>query len=312
MSRDALPELEIALLCSLYYLEPASTASLLAPPRAENDLHALMAERLGAVRAPAVEQELQRLVTEGLAGRDGLRWRLTDRGRALAYEAGELEIQRQSGLWRKVVALLPARSSFQRILDVGSAGGSAARAMREAGLLASDGIYIGVDISHRALTAGIELAHLGGGQDAATLRVQSTAYRLPLPGEAVDCCVSRSTLYYLRKRSALAEMARVARTGGYLIVAVPTIAYMTRRALRGWAALRVREAIKYTAAMLLGSVAWLGVDVRPPRALFSGETKRSVRAQVARIPAVRIIFLEKVSLPFIGTPLLLVAEKLAA
>jgi SAM-dependent methyltransferase len=310
MSRHELSELEAALLCRLYYLEPASSDRLRSPFRKGADLHSVMAGRLSSANPADADGGLQRLLAHQLVTHDRRGWKLTDRGRTLAYEAGELEIQRLSGLWGVVARIIPGRPSFQRVLDVGSAGGSAATAMREAGILAADGTYIGVDISHRALTAGVELTRRGGREDAVTLRIQGTAYRLPLAGKAVDCCVSRSTLYYLQKRPVLMEMARVAKEGGYLVVAVPTIGYMGKRALRGLATLRFREALKYAAATIFGVVAWLGVDVRPPHALFSGETKRGLRAQIARVPGVRLVFLERLPLPFLGSPLLLVAKKL--
>jgi len=314
MTRQVRPPPEITLLTRLHDLEPASTDRLLSRTKLRdpnlNALHAVMAARLAGTSVAEANELLERCRAQGLATHDGHDWGLTDRGRALGYEAGELDAQRLSRLWGVIADILPGRPSFARVLDVGGAGGTAGAAMREAGFLARSGTYVAVDISHRALTSGIELSRLSGDEDPATLRVQGTAYRLPLARGAVDCCVSRSTLYYLQKRTVLSEMTRVLSRGGYLIVAVPTMGYMTRRAWRGWSGGRLREAIKYTAATILGSIAWLGVDVRPPRALFTGESRRGLRAQLARVPGLRLVFLKQLSLPFIGSPLLLVAEKL--
>jgi SAM-dependent methyltransferase len=310
MIGQGLAQSEIALLCRLYYLEPAPAQDLIAAYQGRNELHTLVADRLAGTGIAEAQACLERLRAELLVTRNHEGWRLTEQGRALAYEVGERHIQRLSGFWSVVAKLLPTQPSFTRVVDIGCGGGGAGLVIREAGMLAPGGVYIGMDISYAALTAGIELSRRGGG-DIATVHVQGTAYHMPFAGGAIDCCVSRSTLYYLQKGKALAEMARVVRKGGLLIVAVPTIGYMARRALHGWSTLRPREAIKYTAATLLGIVAWLGADVRPPPALFTGETKRSLRARLARIPELRLVLLKRLALPFVGHPLLLVAEKLA-
>lgn len=308
MAGERFAPADIALLCRLYQLEPATAEGLIAPCEGRNDLQAALARQLAATSATEARERLERLRAARFVELRQEAWALTDPGRALAYEAGELQIQRLSGLWGRVADLLPAQPSFARVLDVGSGGGSAGLVMREAGLLAAEALYIGVDISHLALASGIELSH-SSGADITTARLQGSVYQLPLGCGTVDCCVSRSTLYYLQKRRALAEMARVVKTGGCLIVLVPTIGYMMRRAVRGWSTLRLREAVKYTAATLLGAVAWLGVDVKPPRALFTGETKRGLRVQLSGVPGLRLVLLKQLTLPFVGRPLLLIAEK---
>ena len=168
---------------------------------------------------------------------------------------------------------------------------------------------IGLDVDYSSLHAGAGLLQQFCGKLPEVLPVDGDAYHLPQEDGTVDCVLSRGLLYYLQKYKTFGEMVRVLRTGGYLVVTVPTINFMTRRVWDGVKTFRLRQTIRYALAVLLGIIAWSGFDVRPWHGLFIGETLKGMRARVAAEPGLRVIRLERISLPFLGNPILLVAEK---
>ncbi|QFZ21010.1 class I SAM-dependent methyltransferase [Saccharothrix syringae] len=99
----------------------------------------------------------------------------------------------------------------RRVLDAGCGAGPLAEALRDRGA-----VVAGFDAS----TTMVELARRRLGADA-DLRVADLAEPLPYPDGAFDDVVAALVLHYLEDWTApLAELRRVLRTGGRLIVAV--------------------------------------------------------------------------------------------
>jgi methionine biosynthesis protein MetW len=109
-------------------------------------------------------------------------------------------------------------TSKSACLDVGCGDG------RAAGLWLHEhaGEYVGVDVS----TTGVAAAR-GLGLDA---RVVEDAASLPFPADSFDLAVASEVLEHLFDPSlAVAEVRRVLRPGGVLVVTVPNVAYWRRR-----------------------------------------------------------------------------------
>ena len=313
MTRSAqwrdLSDLEVALLCRLHYLARGSVEALGSDISQGQGLERVLAEKLAAEPRTAIHEALLHLDAAGLTCCAGEQWRLTDRGRPLAYNLCELEIQRQSGVWATIAATLGIHGPFRSMLDIGCSGGMSAIPGSEAGLLSENSRYIGLDVDQRGLHAGLDLlAQFSGTAPSVTL-IAGDARRLPIADSSVECVISRATLYYLKKRPVLAEMVRSLTPGGYLIVTVPTLDYMAGKFLEGVMALNFRQAVVHAIAVILGLFAWLGFDVSPPRGCFIGETRRGLASRMKHVPEMKLLRLAPISLPMLGKPLLLVARK---
>lgn len=112
-----------------------------------------------------------------------------------------------------------------QVLDVGCGDGSASGAW----LAGRCGGYVGVDVS----PAAVESARASG-LDARTI---DDAGELPFPGESFDAAICTEVLEHLfDPLGALAEIRRVLRPGGTVVVTVPNVAnwrYRTDLALFG-------------------------------------------------------------------------------
>jgi arsenite methyltransferase len=107
-------------------------------------------------------------------------------------------------------------------LDVGSGPGNITASLARAA--GKDGLALGVDISLPMLARAVRAQ---SGPNVGFLRAD--AQRLPLRDNTVDAVVSMAALQLIPKpAAALAEMARVLRPGGRLVVMVPTVGPATR------------------------------------------------------------------------------------
>lgn len=97
-----------------------------------------------------------------------------------------------------------------RILDVGCGTGALLQALRHRYPQAA---LTGIDVSAQMLA--IAAGKLGGGDRLCVASAQA----LPLTDEAFDVVICMSALHYFRHPArALAEMRRVARPGGYIVI----------------------------------------------------------------------------------------------
>jgi demethylmenaquinone methyltransferase/2-methoxy-6-polyprenyl-1,4-benzoquinol methylase len=114
-------------------------------------------------------------------------------------------------LWKAFAVRLAGVRPGERVLDVASGSGDLARAMRERGAE----VWMS-DINGRMLAAGRDRMLDAGGIVPA---VQCDAERLPFPAGRFDCATVGFGLRNMtRKDAALAEMTRVLKPGGRLLV----------------------------------------------------------------------------------------------
>jgi len=122
-----------------------------------------------------------------------------------AYHVLELQIAADPADTRRVMPSITA--AHRRIVDVGCGAGQTLIASR----LPEDVIAVGVDCDQGALSLGRLLYP--------RLRLaRARGESLPLPTAYFDLAISRVALPYMRTGAALAEMARVLRPGGRLLV----------------------------------------------------------------------------------------------
>src|SRR5262245_7954626 len=121
----------------------------------------------------------------------------------IAYHVGELEVARTLNDPRRVMPTLP--DQYQSILDVGCGAGQI--------LIACDlepGIFAcGVDLDEEALALGRRMSEN-------ILFVCAQGERLPFNDHSFDIVISRVALPHMHIPSALHEIARVLRPGGYV------------------------------------------------------------------------------------------------
>ncbi|RDI24736.1 class I SAM-dependent methyltransferase [Lentzea flaviverrucosa] len=146
---------------------------------------------------------------------------------AQAYAADNEKNYANACYERPATLALAGDVTGRRILDAGCGAGPLFAALRERGAVVS-----GVDVS-----AGmVEQARLRLGADA-DLRVADLGEPLPFPDSEFDDVIASLVLHYLQDWGpALAEVRRVLRTGGRLIVSVnhPTAGYCEERLAGGW------------------------------------------------------------------------------
>jgi ubiquinone/menaquinone biosynthesis C-methylase UbiE len=117
---------------------------------------------------------------------------------------------------RAIVQEVPPPREEARVLDVGCATGRLLRRMAEGGVRN----LCGVDLAPRI----VEVARrkLGETDAAADIRVADAEENLPWPADSFDLVTMTGVLHhFFRPREALAEVRRVLRAGGKILVAEP-------------------------------------------------------------------------------------------
>jgi demethylmenaquinone methyltransferase / 2-methoxy-6-polyprenyl-1,4-benzoquinol methylase len=116
--------------------------------------------------------------------------------------------------WKAFAVALARVRAGERVLDIASGSGDLARALaRRAG---ATGQVLVTDINRRMLARGRDRLLDGG---CLAMAVQCDAERLPFPSSWFDCVTVGFGLRNMtRKDAALAEMARVLKPGGRLLV----------------------------------------------------------------------------------------------
>ena len=113
--------------------------------------------------------------------------------------------------WKRFAVWLARVQPGERVLDVATGSGDLARALSERGAQ----VWM-TDINHRMLCVGRDRVLDAGGMMPA---VQCDAERLPFPERSFDCVTVAFGLRNMtHKDRALAEMMRVLRVGGRLLV----------------------------------------------------------------------------------------------
>jgi SAM-dependent methyltransferase len=144
-------------------------------------------------------------------------------------------------------------SSSARVLDVGCLGGFglfdfAVHRLRQGRSVPR--LY-GLDVDRESLGLGTALARTWAGRDQVVF-TRATGETLPYDSGAFDMVVARSVLQYLRIRPAVAELARVARPGGLVLIQVHQFGYYVRQILRHLS--KPLQAAYYGRALLSGVI----------------------------------------------------------
>ena len=114
-------------------------------------------------------------------------------------------------VWKRFAVSIARLQPGERVLDVATGSGDLARALSEKGAE----VWMS-DVNHRMLCVGRDRMLDGGHMTPA---VQCDAEHLPFPERSFDCVTVAFGLRNMtRKERALAEMMRVLRTGGRLLV----------------------------------------------------------------------------------------------
>jgi SAM-dependent methyltransferase len=166
-----------------------------------------------------------------------------------------------------------------RVLDVGcGAGQEMIPFVVELGAFG-----VGLDIAPKANRAGRELfaAHYPAARVAF---IRSAAEVLPILSKSCDVVICRIALPYMDNQQALAEMARVLRPGGVLLLKIHHTRYYGHLFLRGAAAFDVRSMIY--ASRVLAAGAFYHATGRQPRTRLTAsevfQTRWLLRRELVR------------------------------
>lgn len=173
----------------------------------EEFVHSLpvWAEDRGSENATTDGRSREALRRFGLVGTDGS---MTALGQAVRYHLDEYRWQKgRKGL--DGVLELAAIGPTVRALDVGCGAGQTLRRLEPDRPVA---LY-GVDADPVALALGLRLARI---ENIPLTLTRASATALPFADGIFDLVLTRVALNYMHQRSALSEMARVLRPGGYL------------------------------------------------------------------------------------------------
>jgi len=143
----------------------------------------------------------------------------------------------------------------ERVLDIGT--GSGIVAIEVASRLGTGGRIVGIDLSREMLTQAALHARHAPGSDRIAL-TETDAEHLPFPNAAFDCIVSLfALLHFPNPARALAEMRRVLKPGGRLVLGIGSRPPLTSwKGLRHYAS-RVPDAIGERTGRLLVAPAFL-------------------------------------------------------
>jgi hypothetical protein len=170
------------------------------------------ADALAAGQAPSVAAYAELVRRHGLVGPDGA---LTPLGLTARYHLDEFRWQKgRKGL--DGVLDLAAIGPRVRALDVGCGAGQTLRRLEPDRPVE----LFGADLDMAALALAARLARLEG-VDLALVGARATA--LPFRPAAFDLVLTRVALNYMHQHTALAEMVRVLRPGGFLFCRVEAL-----------------------------------------------------------------------------------------
>ncbi len=154
-------------------------------------------------------------------------------------------------------------ASISRVLDIGCGAGQELRPfMQGTGTLG-----IGVDVAPDVGLAGRELFERAHHESRVTF-VRAAAESLPFATSSVDLVVCRLALPYTDNARALAEVARVLRPDGILLLKFHHARYYARELADALASRQVRSAIHACRVLLSGSLYHLTGS--QPRGRFAG------------------------------------------
>ena len=156
--------------------------------------------------------------------------------------------------------------SIARVLDIGCGGGQQLRPFL------SDGraLGVGIDASPETGVAGRQLF----ARDEPHARVafaRSTAEHLPFETASFDLVICRLVLPYTDNKRALAEMARVLRPHGVLLLKFHHVRFYTMELGQALSAGRIKSALHACRVLLAGSIYHL-IDRQPRGRVTGGET----------------------------------------
>lgn len=126
---------------------------------------------------------------------------------------------------------------LRRVLDVGCGAGQELRPYL------GEAVCVGVDADAASPEMAAQLFQQIG-PPALPVFIRATAEALPIGSGQIDLVISRLVLPYTHVASAIAEVARVLRTGGLFSVQFHSALYYLRKALHG-AAMGDRAAVAY-------------------------------------------------------------------
>lgn len=150
--------------------------------------------------------------------------------------------------WESSLQQVPT-SDIRHVLDVGCGAGQELLPF----VIGRKAIGIGVDLSRDAGLAGRELIseNYAG---APIYFARAAAEKLPFESGRFDVVICRVALPYMKNTPALAEMARVIRVGGSMIVKIHHWHYYWRELLQGLSGSNFYSAIHALRVLLVGCI----------------------------------------------------------
>jgi len=159
----------------------------------------------------------------------------------------------------------------ERVLDIGCGAGQQLRPFVQDGRT----LGIGSDISSEVGRAGRELFKLEQ-QNARVAFVRTAAERLPFCASSFDLVICRLALPYTDNARAFAEMARVLRPGGALLLTFHHPRYYVLKLADAVRSRHVKSVIHACRVLLAGAV-YLATGSQPRGRLTGGETFQTMR-----------------------------------
>jgi SAM-dependent methyltransferase len=169
--------------------------------------------------------------------------------------------------------------SVKRVLDIGCGAGQELLPF----VAGSGTVGVGIDITPEVGLAGGELFALHKPK-ARVVFVRSAAERLPFQAGCFDVVVCRLALPYTNNAQTFAEVARVLRSGGVLLLKIHHARYYLRKLWRGLLSRQFLSAL-HAARVLIAGVTYTFSGRQPSSNLQIGETFQTewmLRRELAR------------------------------